>query len=122
MVATDRLFGWCRMPDIGDPEIFLAGCAAILAEYPQAVRDAICDPRSGSRALKDYPSLRNIREACDRLYEPIGRELERKRSLQSFLPEPPRKPRTREEQARVDAQVATARALFGIPEGGIKKS
>lgn len=100
--ATDRLFAWCKMPDTGDPRVYLAGAAAIIAEYPQEVMDAIADPRTGTRVLKDYPSLRDIRAACEELNAPLEREAERPRSLSP----PPRRPRTPEQQARVDAQVS----------------
>lgn len=83
MKAAETLFGWCRMPDVADPRLFLAGAAAILDDYPQAVRDQMADPRSGTRLLKPFPSLHDIRAACDLAYEPIERELLRRRAAES---------------------------------------
>lgn len=102
--ATEMLFGWCRMPDVAEPRIYLAGCAAILDDYPQAVRDQLADPRSGTRLLKPFPSLHDIREACDKAYEPIERALLRERAAEShrLALAAPAKP----DQATRDAQVA----------------
>lgn len=71
------------MPDVADPRIYLAGAAAILDEYPPAVGSALADPRTGTRLLKAYPSLHDLREACDRAYEPIDRAIERERAAES---------------------------------------
>jgi hypothetical protein len=118
IAATDRLFGWCRMADdVGDAKVFLAAVASILSDYPAAVMEAIADPRTGSRVLNDYPTISQIRQACDKLYEPIERQLERERY--KALPEPTLRPRMSEEQARVEEQIAAFRRTFGIPEGGL---
>lgn len=104
MTAVTLLFGWCRMPDVADARVYLAGCAAILDDYPQAVRDQLSDPRSGTRLLKAFPSLHDIRAACDVAYEPIERELLRQRAADShrLALAAPAKP----DQATRDAQIA----------------
>ena len=119
--SVRQLFAWCRMSDAGDAEAYLAGAVAILAEYPVAVMEGIADPVCGTKLLKDYPSLRQIREACELLYEPIDREEERRRSHESHLRTlpPPRRPRTPDEQAAVDRAVAEFRRMVGIPEAGL---
>jgi hypothetical protein len=90
------------MPDVADPRVYLVGAAAILDEYPQAVRDAIADPRSGTRLLKPFPSLHDLRAACDVAYEPIERDLMRTRARSKNLTLPaPSKP----DEATRDAQV-----------------
>ena len=119
--ATELLFKWCRMPDVGDPRVYLAGVAAILDEYPQAVRDALADPRTGTRLLKPYPWMHDVRAACDKAYEPIERDIERKRAADSYreLLTYRRAPRTPEEQTRIDAQVAgwnRIKASFDCPK------
>lgn len=92
------------MPDVADPRVYLAGCAAILDDYPQAVRDQLADPRSGTRVLKPFPSLHDIRAACDKAYEPIERRIERERATASHYLglAAPAKP----DQDRRDEQVA----------------
>jgi hypothetical protein len=92
------------MPDTGDAETYLAGAVAIIAEYPRHVGEAFADPRSGTRYLRDYPTLSALRRACDDVYEPMKRDDERA-SIHYFPRELPRPPRTPEEQARVDASI-----------------
>lgn len=115
--ATDRLFAWCLMPDAGDPQAYLAGAMQILGDYPEEVMNIISEPRAGTILLKDHPSLRQLREACETVYAPILRDLERRRRREDearSLP-PPRRPHTPEEQARIDRQVA--RAKFQLRSG-----
>jgi hypothetical protein len=106
------------MSDAGDPEVYLAGAAAILSEYPDEVLDKICDPRTGTKVLKAYPTLHDIRAACQELYAPIEREEERSRAHESHVSGllPPRK-RTPEEQAHIDMQVERARVRLGLVRG-----
>lgn len=104
----DRLFGWCQMPDAGDGRVYLAGAVGILMEYPPAVMEAIADPRTGTRVLKDYPTLSDLRGACDEFNGPFVREAERCAAHDNQLRLEPasRLPRTPEQQARIDAQVS----------------
>jgi len=123
--ATHRLFSWCMMPDAGDPEVYLASVIAILREYPLEVMNALSDPRIGSRVLKDYPTISQIRLACDVLYEPIAREEERthrKRLAEKTREQfPSRPPRTSEEQQRINEKIAAWRRSQGIPETGLPR-
>jgi hypothetical protein len=107
------------MPDVHDPEKYLAGAISILAEYPQAVMDRISDPSTGTKVLGDFPTLVQIRKACDLLFEPFEREAERVRSRRAALPVPARKPRTPEEQWQVEQAVERFRMSVGIPPGGV---
>jgi hypothetical protein len=60
------LFGFYRRADANDPEIYVAGAAAILSEYPPEIVDYVCDPRTGlARKLKRLPTLAEISEACE---------------------------------------------------------
>lgn len=83
MNAVDTLFSWCRMPDVADARVYLVGAAAIFDEYPSQVGQTLADPRTGTRLLKPFPSLFDIREACDAAYEPIGRQVARDRAAAS---------------------------------------
>lgn len=113
--AVSRLFAWCRMGDAGDPRVFLAGATSILADYPVEVMEKIADPRTGTEVLKDYPSLHDLRMACDQLFAPIEREMERQEAHRSHVAGVlQRPPRTPEQQARIDAQVEDARRRLGI--------
>jgi hypothetical protein len=118
--AVNRLFAWCLMPQVHDAEVYLAGAVAILSEYPPAVMSTLADPATGTRVLKPYPSLHDLRRACDDLYAPIEREDERRQAHKSHIAGAlPRPKRTPEQQARVDAQVAAARqqlAAAALPE------
>lgn len=128
MTATETLFAWCRMPDdVGDHRFYLAGAAAILDEYPQAVRDLISDPRTGTRLIKPFPSLHDLRAACDKAFEPIERDMERQAAAQRAantraLAGPDHRKRTVEEQARIDALVMETRKAFGLPPEGLRRS
>jgi hypothetical protein len=55
------------MPDVSDPKIYLAGVVGILADYPSEVMDRLADPRSGSRLLRNFPTIPEIRRACEDL-------------------------------------------------------
>src|SRR6476661_7380071 len=76
ILATDRLFAWCQMPDVSDAKIYLAGVTGILAEYPIEVMNKLADPRIGSRHLWNLPTIPQIRRACEEIYAPIRREFE----------------------------------------------
>jgi len=66
MLAT-RLFGFYRASEANDPEIFIAGATAMLAQYPQAVVEKVCDPVRGLPATSKWlPSIAEIREAAER--------------------------------------------------------
>lgn len=79
------------MPDTGDPEVYLAGAIAIMSEYPVAVMNEVSSPGTGTKLLKSYPSLHDIRAACETAYAPIERAMERQRAMDSHkaaLPAP----------------------------------
>lgn len=61
------LIGLYRRQDVIDPETYIAGLAAVLAEYPESVIEFVTDPRTGiARRLKWLPSIAEVAEACDR--------------------------------------------------------
>ncbi len=112
--AVERLLTLTQMPDVGDPDYFVAAATALFAEYPEVVM-----VRSVPRiaAASDRPTLRLMRQELDDAYAPIAREEARRRAqLEMRAERAARWPRTPEEQARVDAQVARARRELGIGE------
>jgi hypothetical protein len=113
MLRTRQLFQLCQVPDIGDPKAFVAGVVAILAEYPVEVMEQVTEP-SGIPSLTRRPYLADIRKACEEAYGPIERRIEREMAQRRALPEPVPRPRTPEEQAAVDEQVARVRRERGI--------
>jgi hypothetical protein len=92
------------MPDVGDPQVYMAGAVSILAEYPQFVMDAVAEPQTGTKLLDDRPTLKQIRKACEHVYAPVLRE-EYRRRLEREAVADARPPRTAAEQARVNAQL-----------------
>ncbi len=96
--------------DVGDPKAFLAAMIALFTEYP---------PDVGARAVfeipkrSDRPTLKIARAVLDDIYEPIVRQIERER-IERAPRLLPRRPRTPEEQAKIDQQVADARKHFGL--------
>jgi hypothetical protein len=111
------------MPDVGDPETYLAGVITILSEYPVEVMNALSDPRMGSRVLRDYPTISQIRQACEILYKPIAGEEERahRKRLAEKTRELPRPPRTPEDQQRIDEMIDAWRRSRGIPQTGLPR-
>jgi hypothetical protein len=98
------------MPDVHNAEVYLAGAVAIIAEYPREVGERLSDPRVGTQVLGDFPTLSRLRKACEELFAPIEREVERQAAHRSHIAGAlPRPKRTPEQQARIDAQVAAAR-------------
>jgi hypothetical protein len=66
MMAT-RLFGFYRASDANDPETFIAGATAMLANYPEAIVMKVCDPIRGLPSTSTFlPALAEIRQACER--------------------------------------------------------
>jgi hypothetical protein len=62
-----RLFGYFTRSDANDPETFIAGATAMLANYPETVVNAVCDLLRGLPATHKFlPAISEIREACER--------------------------------------------------------
>jgi hypothetical protein len=116
---AERLFKLLPPLDVTDPKSFMAETISILSGYPDAVTERAAHeiPRR-----TDRPTLRLIKTVCDELLDPIERELERRRAHENHIAGAlPRPKRTPEQQARIDAQVASARQQLGIPEGVSRK-
>lgn len=113
-MAATRLFRLLPPLDVVDPEAFITATVVLFTQYPAAV---LAEAVDAIACRTDRPTLKIIKAVCDEIYEPILRRIERERAeAQHFhaLP-PPREPRTPEQQARIDAQVADARRKLGAP-------
>jgi hypothetical protein len=72
------MLGFFRQGTAGDPERYVTGIAAMLAQYPENVILLVTDPMRGLPAKLDWlPTLRDVREACEREMEPIRAAQER---------------------------------------------
>jgi hypothetical protein len=102
---------------VGDPEAFITAAAGIFAKYPDQVVTAAVSGPDGIPTRTSRVTLEIIKKVCEELNEPFVRAAEHEavRNQPLLLPRPPR---TAEEQARIDAQVASAREKLGIPVGG----
>ena len=79
MMAT-RLFGFYRASEANDPEVFIAGATAILAQYPEMVVRQVCDPVRGMPGQDKWlPSIAEIRMACERAMAPRYSDEKRER-------------------------------------------
>ena len=88
--------------DVGDSKSFLAAAITMFAEYPIEVMDkgVFEIPQ-----LSDRPTLKLMRQTLDKIYEPIGRELERKRAAESHqlgLAAPAKPDQDRRDQQVID--------------------
>jgi hypothetical protein len=61
-----RLFGFFPRSEANDPDTFIAGAAAVLMRYPEAVVRAVCDPARGLPSTNKFFSLAELREVCER--------------------------------------------------------
>lgn len=99
--------------------MFIAGIAAIFAQYPPELVEIAIDPGQGipAQLRPTALNLADINRICANLYEPIGDRIERERAAKSHrlaLPAPS-EPVTEESRARVAAMHAEAKAVLGAP-------
>jgi hypothetical protein len=104
------LFGFYRASEANDPETFIAGATAMLAQYPEHVAGKVCDPIRGLPAKSKFlPAIAEIREACELemvWYHAVERrELERQRTAEILKPAPPAAPGARERVRAMADQV-----------------
>lgn len=95
------MLGFFRQGTAGDPERYVAGIAAMLAQYPENVILLVTDSMRGLPAKLDWlPTLREVREACEREMEPIRAAQEREARFaetRRLIASQPRQHMTREE-------------------------
>jgi hypothetical protein len=108
--ATSRakiLFGQYRRGDANDPDTYVAGVAAVLAEYPPETIRYVTDPRTGiaanpladpdtGRVWTGMPDLANVKRACEIHYAPTRQLIARNRQAQEDQ-------KRREEEVRREA-------------------
>lgn len=62
-----KLFACYPRNEANDPEGFLAAATAMLAAYPEAIAERVCDPIRGLPSKNKFlPAIAEIREACER--------------------------------------------------------
>lgn len=82
--AVRVMYAFWRKSDAFDPEMFAAGAAAVLAEYPSWVVDLVTDPRTGLPSQLDFPpTIKEVKDACETLVEMRRRREERQTSLRA---------------------------------------
>lgn len=92
------MLGQYRAGSAADPDIYVAGVAAILAEYPPETMRYVTDPRTGlaanpikdpdtGRAWKGLPDLADVKTACEMHYGPVRRAQQREVALQRQIAE-----------------------------------
>lgn len=97
--------------DVLDPETFTSALIALFAHFPIEVMRHAADPVKGIPSRCKYLRLAEVREKLDEIAAPIMRAIQREiaeEQARRSLP-PPHRNRTPEEQARIDAQVASWR-------------
>ena len=113
MKLAARMFNLLPPLDVIDPESFIAETISIFSfsGYPETMIERVV--REIPRRT-DRPTLKLIKAVCDEFYAPIEREEERRSADEShrLAITERRTPRTPEQQARIDAQVARARQQF----------
>lgn len=125
-IAADRLFDMIGILSPGDPQVFCAAVVALMSHYPASVLRAVIDPHSGipGRRAEKKPWQTEIefyKQVLDELYAPILADRERERRVEAMKSLAPPPPRTPEEQARIDAQVAAWRKANGLPAEGTRR-
>lgn len=63
--AAKLILGMYRTTEYADPQVFAAGLALTLSDFPLGVLRRVCDPRTGiTGKLKFAPSVAEVKEAC----------------------------------------------------------
>jgi hypothetical protein len=120
-----------RTARAAEPELYTRALMSVLLRYPAWVVIAVTEPATGiasklkktrdGRKISIPPDVAELVDACEVIYEPVRRRLEREaiaRLAAAALP-PPRPSRTPAEQAAIDTHVESVRQIFGIPAGGL---
>lgn len=101
--AAEILFGCYRTGGAAEPEIFVAGVAAVLSDYPAEVVQAVVDPRNGLPSRTQWlPTIAEVKTACEAAMAPIRRAAQRERiaAESARLLAAPEKPRPTIEELR----------------------
>lgn len=110
MKQVDRLLSLLPPLTVTDPKEFISGAVATFARYPDEVMKAAV---FAIASTSDRPTLRIMKQCLDDVSAPIDREWERQEAhrdhVAGLLTRPKRTP---EQQARIDADVASFRMKF----------
>lgn len=64
--ATRVLLGCFRTGDANDPDVYTAAMIATLAQFPEHIIQAVCDPRTGLPGRSKWlPTVSEVRAECD---------------------------------------------------------
>jgi hypothetical protein len=118
------LLGWLDPREASDPEIYVAGITAVLSDYPIDVQRIVADPRSAilARYRDVWPFAERVRRACEDVYGPTRRRIERDRHIEKQLAE--REQRDRELAAKpsqTEEEFKAEMAARGLPIEGRKQ-
>jgi hypothetical protein len=80
------LFGCFRKGDANDPEVYVAAISAMLAQYPDWIVIKVTDPMRGIPSEMDFlPTVKEVRDACEKLMTPFRQEQERQERIKQQL-------------------------------------
>ncbi len=114
------MLGGFRRGEANDPEIYAASVAAILSDYPEEVINFATDPRTGLQTRFEYPpSLKAVREECERLMLPIRRDEDREERERQYRALPPAEDRSKRPSFQ---ELADDCAKVGIFIGGRRRA
>jgi hypothetical protein len=101
--AAQQLFGFYRRGDANDPELYVAGIAAVLTAYPEEVVRHVVRP-GGELACREFmPGQGHVKDACEAAMEP-------RRKAELRAAEFERRQRQLDERERWQADQAEMRA------------
>jgi hypothetical protein len=111
-----QLFGFYRASEANDPETFVMGATAMLAQYPEQIVRLVCSPASGLVSeCKWLPNIAEIKVACEKLMAPVYAERKREAlRLQSSAVLAPPPPASEESRKRVRAMAEALSAELAV--------
>jgi hypothetical protein len=112
--AVERLFGCYPQATPNRPREYTAAVVSLLAEYPQEIVDAVCDPRSGvATGCKFLPTIAELTEALEAEMAPHRRAWREQYDKRTALPAPGRVEPSEESKERVRK---LAQGIFREPD------
>jgi hypothetical protein len=100
------LLGCYRRGEAEDGEIYTKAVTAVLAQFPESVVRAVCDPRTGLPVRSQFlPTLFEIRAACDASMRP-AQDAERRARIEAERVKDQRLSLTEADSARRKAFIA----------------
>lgn len=102
LAAAERLFACYPQQAPNRPKEYMAAVVSLLAEYPNEIVDAVCEPKRGiATRCKFLPTIAGLSEALELEMEPHRKAWREQHEKRTALPryEPPK--RSQEEIDRV---------------------